>query len=124
MFFGRLWFETNKSFLIKYDVKKGLTLIFIAQFVLSNYSVVIVTLHNADKTYTKYLLLIWYNHKTKSQLRNLKCVFSITVIEEANWLTLTEDIKNLLGGGFDAVICLGNSFAHLLDTYGDQREQR
>lgn len=39
------------------------------------------------------------------------------VIEEANWLTLPEDIPKP-GGGFDAVICLGNSFAHLPDFKG------
>nr|XP_023023128.1 glycine N-methyltransferase [Leptinotarsa decemlineata] len=46
-----------------------------------------------------------------------------SVIEEANWLTLYDDIEDYLGNGFDAVICLGNSFAHLLDNFGDQREQ-
>lgn len=46
------------------------------------------------------------------------------VIEEANWLTLFDDIEDLVGNGFDAVICLGNSFAHMMDSYGDQREQR
>lgn len=46
------------------------------------------------------------------------------VIEEANWLTLYDDIEHLIGDGFDAVICLGNSFAHMLDNYGDQREQK
>ncbi|KZC14490.1 PREDICTED: glycine N-methyltransferase [Dufourea novaeangliae] len=45
-------------------------------------------------------------------------------IEEANWLTLPKDIAHLKGEGFDAVICLGNSFAHMPDTFGDQREQR
>ncbi|XP_043594370.1 glycine N-methyltransferase [Bombus pyrosoma] len=45
-------------------------------------------------------------------------------IEEANWLTLPKDIRHLIGDGFDAVICLGNSFAHMPDTFGDQREQR
>lgn len=49
---------------------------------------------------------------------------SPTVIEEANWLTLYDDINHLIGGGFDAVICMGNSFAHMLDTIGDQREQQ
>ncbi|CAG0890957.1 unnamed protein product [Darwinula stevensoni] len=44
------------------------------------------------------------------------------VIEEANWLTLPEDIES--GGGFDAVICLGNSFAHLPDFQGDQADHR
>lgn len=46
------------------------------------------------------------------------------MIEEANWLTLYDDIKPLIGDGFDAVICLGNSFAHMQDNYGDQREQK
>lgn len=48
----------------------------------------------------------------------------MTVIEEANWLTLANDISHLIGEGFDAVICLGNSFAHMPDTFDDQREQR
>ncbi|XP_053600330.1 glycine N-methyltransferase [Plodia interpunctella] len=47
------------------------------------------------------------------------------IIEEATWETLPQDIKNFLPGvTFDAVICLGNSFAHLLDEYEDQRTQR
>lgn len=48
----------------------------------------------------------------------------LIVIEEANWLTLYDDIKDLIGTGFDAVICLGNSFAHMADNFGDQREQK
>jgi len=44
-------------------------------------------------------------------------------IEEANWLTLDRDI-NAPKGGFDALICMGNSFAHLPDFHGDQRDQR
>lgn len=47
-----------------------------------------------------------------------------SVIEEANWLTLYDDIKDIVQGGFDAVICLGNSFAHMPDLHGDQREQK
>jgi len=50
--------------------------------------------------------------------------FDQWVIEEANWLTLYDDIKDLIQGGFDAVICFGNSFAHMTDSYGDQREQK
>jgi hypothetical protein len=79
------------------------------------------------------------------------------VIEEANWLSLAEDLescgilessssidskngsttrpllksKGILSGGrvpveggFDALMCLGNSFAHLPDFVGDQRDQR
>ncbi|XP_064020724.1 glycine N-methyltransferase isoform X2 [Pogoniulus pusillus] len=40
--------------------------------------------------------------------------FDRWVIEEANWLTLEKDLEKP-GDGFDAVICLGNSFAHLPD---------
>lgn len=47
------------------------------------------------------------------------------IIEEANWETLPRDIEAFLPGTqFDAVICLGNSFAHLLDEFGDQRVQK
>lgn len=48
----------------------------------------------------------------------------LTVIEEANWLTVYDDIEHIVGDGFDAVMCLGNSFAHMLDSFGDQREQK
>ena len=47
-----------------------------------------------------------------------------TVIEEANWLTLLDDIAEIFGDGFDAVICLGNSFSHMPDTAGDRQNQR
>lgn len=47
-----------------------------------------------------------------------------TVIEEANWLTVYDDIRDVVGDGFDAVICLGNSFAHMLDASGEQRDQK
>ncbi|CAK9798917.1 Glycine N-methyltransferase [Anthophora quadrimaculata] len=56
--------------------------------------------------------------------RRKEPIFDNWVIEEANWLTLPKDIRHLIKGGFDAVICLGNSFAHMPDTFGDQREQR
>jgi glycine N-methyltransferase len=46
------------------------------------------------------------------------------VIEEANWLTIDDEIDLPKGGGFDALICMGNSFAHLPDFFGDQRDQR
>lgn len=42
----------------------------------------------------------------------------VAVIEEANWLTLEKDLEKP-GDGFDAVICLGNSFAHLPDFKGE-----
>jgi glycine N-methyltransferase len=47
------------------------------------------------------------------------------VIEEANWLSLVKDLQDVVPeGGFDAVVCLGNSFAHLPDWHGDQRDHR
>ncbi|XP_050681762.1 glycine N-methyltransferase [Leptidea sinapis] len=47
------------------------------------------------------------------------------VIEEASWETLPKDVESFLPRArFDAVICLGNSFAHLLDEFEDQRTQR
>jgi len=47
-------------------------------------------------------------------------------IEEANWLTLPEDINHIPQSeeGFDAVICLGNSFAHLPDFEGTLNNQK
>ena len=47
--------------------------------------------------------------------------FSFAVIEEANWLTLDTEVVPPVGG-FDALICMGNSFAHLPDEFGDQRQ--
>lgn len=49
---------------------------------------------------------------------------NILVIKVGNWLTICDDIAPYIGEGFDAVICLGNSFSHLLDTYGDQRAHK
>ena len=46
-----------------------------------------------------------------------------SAVEEANWLTLNAEAE-YLKGGFDAVICLGNSFAHLPDLDGDLRNQK
>lgn len=45
--------------------------------------------------------------------------FLVPVIEEANWMTLDKDVPQPPGGAFDAVICLGNSFAHLPDCKGE-----
>ena len=40
-------------------------------------------------------------------------------------MTLAEDMKDYKGSeGFDAIICMGNSFAHLPDFSGDQHDQR
>ena len=48
------------------------------------------------------------------------------MVDEANWLTLEDDLSDIeiKPGTFDAVLCLGNSFAHLPDFEGDQSKQR
>lgn len=48
----------------------------------------------------------------------------LLVIEEGNWLALNEASIDVPEGGFDAVICLGNSFAHLPDFQGDLQNQK
>jgi glycine N-methyltransferase len=50
--------------------------------------------------------------------------FDDWVIEEANWLSLPEADVEFPPDGFDAVMCLGNSFAHLQDFDGTQDKQR
>ncbi|KAK7017078.1 hypothetical protein SK128_027486, partial [Halocaridina rubra] len=65
--------------------------------------------------------MLKYALKTRWNRRK-EAAFDDWVIEEANWLTLPEDIKG--SGSFDAVVCLGNSFAHLPDITGDQSEHR
>lgn len=55
--------------------------------------------------------------------RRKEPAFDNWVIEEANWLSLADDVPKP-GNGFDAVICLGNSFAHLPDFKGDQSDQK
>lgn len=47
-------------------------------------------------------------------------------IEEANWLNLSGDLgrADLPPGGYDAVLCIGNSFPHLLDMNGDKKDMR
>ncbi|XP_067131365.1 glycine N-methyltransferase [Centruroides vittatus] len=59
----------------------------------------------------------------KRWIRRKEPAFDDWVIEEANWLTLPDDILKP-GKGFDAVICLGNSFAHLQDFEGNQSKQK
>ncbi len=65
-------------------------------------------------------------HMSKKLLMLFSMLFSYVicvVVEEANWLALDSE-ADFLKGGFDAVICLGNSFAHLPDFEGDLRNQR
>lgn len=67
--------------------------------------------------------MLKYALKTRWERRR-DPAFDNWVIEEANWLTLCDDISEHVGDGFDAVICLGNSFAHMMDSTGDQRDQK
>ncbi|XP_012227604.1 glycine N-methyltransferase isoform X2 [Linepithema humile] len=76
----------------------------------------VISIDASDKM-LKYALKCRWDRRKESAFDNW-------VIEEANWLTLSSDISHLIGEGFDAVICLGNSFAHMPDSFGDQREQR
>uniref|UniRef100_A0A8C5WHT8 Protein canopy homolog 3 n=1 Tax=Leptobrachium leishanense TaxID=445787 RepID=A0A8C5WHT8_9ANUR len=70
----------------------------------------------------------WYRNHQEEDLTNFLCARHVlkgqdTMIEEGNWLSLDREITPP-GSGFDAVICLGNSFAHLPDFKGDQSDQR
>ncbi len=61
-------------------------------------------------------------HRFEVLTSNVLSLF-LAVIEEANWLSLQEDIDCPEGEvGFDAIMCMGNSFAHLPDFFGDQRD--
>ncbi|KAH6927036.1 hypothetical protein HPB50_025351 [Hyalomma asiaticum] len=64
---------------------------------------------DASDRMLKYALKIRWNRRKEK-------VFDDWVIEEANWLTLPDDLVKPASGGFDAVICLGNSFSHLPDS--------
>merc|ERR1712004_717013 len=50
-------------------------------------------------------------------------VDSVMLIEEGNWMTLPKDVKTP-GAGYDAIICMGNSFPHLIDDHGDFRDHK
>ncbi|XP_021935788.1 glycine N-methyltransferase isoform X2 [Zootermopsis nevadensis] len=76
-----------------------------------------VTSVDASDKMLKYALKARWNRRKEEAFDNW-------VIEEANWLTLPDDIAEILGNGFDAVICLGNSFSHMPDTTGDCQDQR
>ncbi|XP_040190265.1 glycine N-methyltransferase [Rana temporaria] len=75
----------------------------------------VVSVDASDKM-LKYALKTRWNRRKEP-------AFDRWVIEEGNWLTLDRDVTPP-GRGFDAVICLGNSFAHLPDFKGDQSDQR
>ncbi|XP_024413472.2 glycine N-methyltransferase [Desmodus rotundus] len=76
-----------------------------------------VTSVDASDKMLKYALKERWNRRHEP-------AFDKWVIEEANWMTLDKDVPQPPEGGFDAVICLGNSFAHLPDCKGDQSEHQ
>merc|ERR1719273_1717515 len=55
--------------------------------------------------------------KTRWDRRREKPFFD-WVIEEGNWLTLKKDVP-VPGFGFDAIICMGNSFPNLMEEEGN-----
>lgn len=75
----------------------------------------VVSVDASDKMLKYALKIRWDRRKEPA--------FDSWVIDEANWLSLGEDVEKP-GDGFDAVICLGNSFAHLPDFKGDQSDQK
>ncbi|CAK9297377.1 unnamed protein product [Gordionus sp. m RMFG-2023] len=77
----------------------------------------VVSIDASDKMLKPALKTRWSRRKENA--------FDNWAIEEANWLTLKDDLENLgYETNFDAVICLGNSFAHLPDLGNHQEEQR
>ncbi|CAH1369385.1 unnamed protein product [Tenebrio molitor] len=76
----------------------------------------VVSTDGSDKM-LKYALETRWNRRKEPAFDNW-------IIREANWLNVYETVKDLVGDGFDAVICFGSSFAHLVDSYGDQREHK
>lgn len=67
--------------------------------------------------------MLKYALKTRWERRK-EAAFDAWVIEEGNWLAVPESDIPIPEGGFDAVICLGNSFAHLPDFSGDQQNHK
>ncbi|XP_070578909.1 glycine N-methyltransferase-like [Ptychodera flava] len=76
-----------------------------------------VTSVDASDKMLKYALKERWNRRKEE-------AFDKWVIEEANWLTLVDDLDFIDHRGFDAVLCLGNSFPHLPDFEGNQMNQR
>merc|ERR1712126_364446 len=66
--------------------------------------------------------MLKYALKLRWERRREQAFFDWT-IEEGNWMTLTKDVKTP-GAGYDAIICMGNSFPHLIDDHGDFRDHK
>lgn len=78
-----------------------------------------VTSSDASDKMLKYALKERWSRRKES-------AYDQWVIEEANWLTLENDLMATEVGNqmFDAVLCMGNSFAHLPDPHGDLHNQK
>merc|ERR1719352_2045934 len=63
-----------------------------------------------------------YALKLRWERRREQAFFDWT-IEEGNWMTLNKDVKTP-GAGYDSIICMGNSFPHLMDDHGDFRDHK
>merc|ERR1712024_34921 len=61
--------------------------------------------------------MLKYALKLRWERRREQAFFDWT-IEEGNWMTLNKDVKTP-GAGYDAIICMGNSFPHLIDDHGN-----
>lgn len=70
----------------------------------------------SDKMLKQALKIRWERRKEE--------IFDNWVIEEGNWLSLKESNIEFPEGGFDAIICMGNSFAHLPDFDGNQSSHK
>merc|ERR1712200_4276 len=57
--------------------------------------------------------MLKYALKVRWERRREQAFFDWT-IEEGNWMTLPKDVKTP-GAGYDAIICMGNSFPHIID---------
>merc|ERR1719266_3160114 len=66
--------------------------------------------------------MLKYALKLRWERRREQAFFDWT-IEEGNWMTLNKDVKTP-GAGYDAIICMGNSFPHLIDDHGDLRDHK
>merc|ERR1712038_268258 len=66
--------------------------------------------------------MLKYALKLRWERRREQAFFDWT-IEEGNWMTLPKDVKTP-GAGYDAIICMGNSFPHLIDDRGDFRDHK
>ncbi|XP_065062469.1 glycine N-methyltransferase-like [Rhopilema esculentum] len=75
-----------------------------------------VTSVDASDKMLKYALKVRWARRKEPDFDNW-------VIEEGNWLHLKDADIDIPNGGFDCLICLGNSFAHLPDFDGENKAQ-